>query len=124
MNGNKTGVITQIIPRYTSEYYGNLDYNYQMQKRLDKARVGYIPQVRTWLNRVILSSELEGDGYIRCAYQQSLDSRHVKVCKSQSSFSLSILSHSLKSRSMPLSSVTLPFSFSLQLSVHAKPNYR
>ena len=47
MNENKTGVITQIIPRYTSEYYGNLDYNYQMQKRLDKARVGYIPQVHT-----------------------------------------------------------------------------
>ena len=39
MNENKTGVITQIIPRYTSEYYGNLDYNYQMQKRSDKARV-------------------------------------------------------------------------------------
>ena len=47
MNENKTGVITQIIPRYTSECYGNFDYNYQMQKRLDKARVGYIPQVRT-----------------------------------------------------------------------------
>ena len=79
MNENKTGVIAQIIPKYTSEYYGNLDYNYQMQKRLDKARVGYIPQVRTnrgtgletllGLNRAILSSELEGDGYIRCAYQ-------------------------------------------------------
>ena len=26
MNENKTGVITQIIPRYTSEYYRNLDY--------------------------------------------------------------------------------------------------
>ena len=72
-------MITQIIPRYTSEYYGNLDYNYQMQKMLDKARVGYIPQVRTnrgtgleillGLNRVILNSELEGDVYIRCAYQ-------------------------------------------------------
>ena len=69
----------QIIPRYTSEYYGNLDHNYQMQKRLDKARIGYIPQVSTGrgtgleillgLNRVILRSELEGDGYIRCAYQ-------------------------------------------------------
>ena len=79
MNENKTGVITQIIPRYTSEYYGNLDCNYQMQKRLDKARAGHIPQVRTnrgtgleillGLTRVILSSELEGDGYIRCAYQ-------------------------------------------------------
>ena len=32
-----TRVITQIIPGYTSEYYGNLNYNYQMQKRLDKA---------------------------------------------------------------------------------------
>ena len=70
-------MIAQIIPRYTSEYYGNLDYSYQMQKRLDKARVGYIPQVRTnqgagqeiLLNRVILSSELEGNGYIGCAYQ-------------------------------------------------------
>ena len=72
-------MITQIIPRYTSEYYGNLDYNYQMQKMLYKARVGYIPQVHTnrgtgleillGLNRVILISELEGDGYIRCAYQ-------------------------------------------------------
>ena len=71
MNENKTGVITQIILRYT---YGNPDFNYQMQKRLDRARVGYIPQVRTnqgtgqeillELNRVILSSELEGDGYI------------------------------------------------------------
>ena len=50
-----------------------------MQKRLDKARAGYVPQVGTnrgmsleillGLNRVILSSELEGDGYIRCAYQ-------------------------------------------------------
>ena len=79
MNENKTRVITQIIPRYTSEYYGNLDYNYQMQKRLDKAGVGYIPQARTnrgtgleillGLNRVILGSGLEGDGYIRCAYQ-------------------------------------------------------
>ena len=77
MNENKTGVITQIIPRYISEYYGNLNCNYQMQKRLDKAGVGYIPQTRTnggmgleillGLNRVILSSELEGDGYIRCA---------------------------------------------------------
>ena len=65
INENKTGVITQIIPRYTSEYYRNLHYN--------------MPQVRTnrgtgleillGLNRVILSSELEGDGYIRCAYQ-------------------------------------------------------
>ena len=79
MNENKTRVITQIIPGYTSEYYGNLDYHYQMQKRLDKARVGYILQVHTnretgleillKLNRVISSSELEGDGYIRCAYQ-------------------------------------------------------
>ena len=67
-------MITQIIPRYTSEYYGNLNYNYQMQKMLDKAGVGYIPQVRTnrgtaleillGLNRVILNSELEGNGYI------------------------------------------------------------
>ena len=54
-----------------------------MQKMLHKAGVGYfpqvIPQVRTKrgtgleilldLNRVILNSELEGDGYIRCAYQ-------------------------------------------------------
>ena len=50
-----------------------------MQKMLDKARVGHIPQVHTnqetgqeillGLNRVILSSELEGDSYIRCAYQ-------------------------------------------------------
>ena len=57
--------MTQIIPRYTSEYYRNLDHN--------------IPQVRTnrgtglemllGLDRVILSSELGGDGYIRCAYQ-------------------------------------------------------
>ena len=39
-------------------------------------------------------------------------------------FSLSILSHSLKSRSMPLSSVTLPYSSGLQLLVPAKPNYR
>ena len=39
-------------------------------------------------------------------------------------FSLSILSHSLKPRSMPLSSVTLPSSPGLQLSVHAKLNYR
>ena len=81
MNENKTRVITEIIPRYTSEYYSNLDYNYhdQMQKMLDKARVRYIPQVRTnrgmgleillGLDRVILSSELEGGGYIRCAYQ-------------------------------------------------------
>ena len=30
----------------------------------------------------------------------------------------------IKSRSMPLSSVTLPFSSGLQLSVPAKPNYR
>ena len=83
INENKTGVITQIIPRYISEYYGNLDYNYQMQKMLDKARIGYIPQVRAnrgtglkillGLNRVILNSELEGDGYIRCAYQPSQD---------------------------------------------------
>ena len=67
-------MITQIIPRYTSEYYGNLNYNYQMQKMLDKAGVEYIPQVRTnrgrgleillGLNRVILNSELEGDSYI------------------------------------------------------------
>ena len=74
INENKAGVITQIIPRYTSEYYGNLNYNYQMQKMLDKAGVEYIPQVRTnrgrgleillGLNRVILNSELEGDGYI------------------------------------------------------------
>ena len=79
LSENKTGVITQIIPRYASEYYGNLDYNYQMQGVLDKAGVGYIPQVRTnrgtgleillGLNQVILNSELEGDGYIRCAYQ-------------------------------------------------------
>ena len=79
INENKTRVITQIIPRYTSEYYGNLDYNYQMQKMLDKARVGYITQVRTnrgtgleillGLNQVILNSELDGDGYIRCANQ-------------------------------------------------------
>ena len=27
VNENKTGVIAQIIPRYTSEYYRNLDYN-------------------------------------------------------------------------------------------------
>ena len=65
MNENKTEVVTQIIPRYTSEYCCNLDNN--------------IPQVRTnrgtglemllGLNRVILNSELGGDGYIRCAYQ-------------------------------------------------------
>ena len=40
-------MITQIIPGYTTAYYGNLDYNYQMQKMLDEARVGYIPEVRT-----------------------------------------------------------------------------
>ena len=72
-------MITQIIPRYTSEYYGSLDYNYQMQKVLDKARIAYIPQVRTnrgtgleillGLDRVILNSELEGDGYVKCPYQ-------------------------------------------------------
>ena len=39
-------MITQIISRYTSEYYGNLNYNYQMQKMLDKAGVEYTPQVR------------------------------------------------------------------------------
>ena len=54
-----------------------------MQKMLDKVRVGYIPKVRTnrgtgleillGFNRVILNSELEGDGYIRCAYQWSQD---------------------------------------------------
>ena len=40
-------MITQIIPRYTSEYIGNLNYNYQMQKMLDKAGVGYISQAHT-----------------------------------------------------------------------------
>ena len=53
------------MSRYTSEYYGNLNYNYQMQKMLDKAGVEYTPQVRTnrgtgleillGLNRVILN---------------------------------------------------------------------
>ena len=83
-------MITQIIPRYTSEYYCNFDYNYQMQKRLDKARVGYIPQVRTnrgtgleillGLNQVILSSELEGDGW----RDSTLDvlTSSLKTCKS------------------------------------------
>ena len=47
INKNKAGVITQTIPRYTSEYYGNLNFNYKMQKMLDKAGVEYIPQVRT-----------------------------------------------------------------------------
>ena len=47
INENKARVITQIISRYTSEYYGNLNYNYQMQKMLDKAGVEYTPQVRT-----------------------------------------------------------------------------
>ena len=71
INENKAGVITQIISRFTSEYYGNLNYNYQMQKMLDKVGVEYVPQVRTnrgtgleillGLNQVILNSELEGD---------------------------------------------------------------
>ena len=73
MNENKTGVITQIIPRYTSEYYRNLDYS--------------IPQVRTnrgkglemllGLNRVILSSELGGEMAILDVLTSNL-----KTCKS------------------------------------------
>ena len=66
INENKAGVITQIIARYTSEYCGNLNYNYQMSIMLDKAGVGYIPhpEILLRLNRVIINSELEGDGYI------------------------------------------------------------
>ena len=100
-----------------------------MQKMLDKAGVEYIPQVRRnrgtgleillGLDRVILNSELEGD----------VLTSSLKTCKSvQKSvfeivhsvsiisdsfcfgiFSSSILLHSPKVRSVPLSSVTLPF---------------
>ena len=75
MNENKTQVITQFIPRYTSEYYGNLDYN--------------IPQVRTnrgtglemllGLNQVILSFELGEDGYRGFQnFVKIRGSRHIK----------------------------------------------
>ena len=54
----QTGVITQIIPRYTLEYYHNLDYNI-LQARTNR---GTGLEMLLGLNRVILSSELGGDG--------------------------------------------------------------
>ena len=54
----QTGVITQIIPRYTSEYYRDLDYNI-LQTRTNQ---GTGLEMLLGLNRVILSSELGGDG--------------------------------------------------------------
>ena len=71
MNENKTRVITQIIPRYTSEYYDNLDYNYNIPQVRTNREMGL--EILLGLNRVILSYELEGDGCFRCAYQQSQD---------------------------------------------------